>query len=52
MEDIQPEPAIFCNQGRFPVVGLGLKPNHKTFESQLFLSVRCTGAMVGQNLSE
>ena len=46
MEDTESESAIFCNQARFPMIGLGHQIIHKTFNLQSVLPVRWTGAMV------
>jgi hypothetical protein len=42
--------AIFCNQARLSVEGLGHKLSHKTFNLQPFLPVKYAGAMVAQSL--
>jgi hypothetical protein len=46
MESIEPEPAIFCNHVRLPVVGLGHKPSHKVFNPQPALP--CWQNVLGQ----
>lgn len=49
MRDTEPEPVIFCNLVRLPVVELGNQPNHKTLHLQFFLPAGCTRVMVTQN---
>ena len=50
MEDMEPEPANFCNKVRLPVVALGHQTSHKTFGLHSILPARCAGAMEVQNL--
>lgn len=52
MEVIETELSIFCDQARLPVVGLGHRPCHKTFDLQLVLPAGCVGAMVAQNVCQ
>lgn len=52
MEDMEPEPDIFCNKTRAPLVGLGHQHNLKTFVLQPSLLERYTGPMVVQRLWE
>ena len=52
MEDMEPELAIFYNQARLPVVGLGHQPRYKTFALQPVLPARRAGAMVAQSMWE
>lgn len=52
VEDREPEPVIFCNQARLPVMGLGYQSSHKIFSIQLIVPARCAAAMVTQSLWE
>jgi hypothetical protein len=52
MVDMEPEPVIFCNQARCPVVGLGHQPSHKTFELKSVPPEISAGVMEAQNLWE
>ena len=47
---MEPELAIFYNQARLLVVGLGHHPSHKIIDLQSVLPARHAGAMVAQNL--
>lgn len=50
MEDLEPEPAFFRNQVRFPVVELRYQLSQETFKPQPVLPAGCAGAMVAQSL--
>jgi hypothetical protein len=41
MEDMEPEKAIFCNQVRFPMEGLGHQTSNKYFDPQIALLIKC-----------
>lgn len=43
---MDPEPAIFCNQARLPMVGLGHQLIHKILNLQPVVPTRFAGAMV------
>lgn len=48
--DMESELAIFCDQARLPLEGLGHKPSHKTFDLQFVLPTKCAVVKVAQNL--
>lgn len=48
MGDTEPEPDIFSNQTRLPVMGLEHQPRHRTF----VLPARCAVLMAALNLWE
>lgn len=50
MENMEPEPVIFHNQKRLPMVGLYTQPSCKTFYPQSILPARYAGAMKLKNL--
>lgn len=52
MGNVEPEPTIFCNQARIPVVGRRYQPNRKTFHLRFILPAKCAGLAVPQNLWE
>jgi hypothetical protein len=52
MEDKEPEPTIFCNQARLPMVALWHQPRHKIFDLQFVLLAKCSGEVVAKNLWE
>jgi hypothetical protein len=43
---MQPELATFCNQARLAVEELRYQHNHKTFELQFVLPIRCAGVKI------
>jgi hypothetical protein len=47
MEDTEPEPAIFCNQAKFPMVRLGHQQSHRAVYKQTALPARCAGGRGG-----
>jgi hypothetical protein len=49
MANTDTEPAIFCNQAKQPVLGLGKQPSHKTLDPQ---TVICAREIVAQCLWE
>jgi hypothetical protein len=50
MWDMGSELAIFCDQARLPVKGLGHKPSHKTLDLQFVRPEKCAAVKVAQNL--
>lgn len=50
MEDMKPEPDIFCNKTRIQLVGLGHQHSLQTVDLQPSLLERYTGKMVVQRL--
>lgn len=49
--DMKPDPAIYCNQVRLPIVDrLEHQPSHETLDTQFILPTECAG--VEQNLRE
>lgn len=52
MEDTEPELAVFCNQARLPVAGLGHPHSHRTFYIKPALPARCAAATKARSLRE
>jgi hypothetical protein len=50
--DMVPELAIFYNQAKLPVVGMGYQPNHKTCNLQFALPSKCARVIMAQNIWE
>ena len=48
--DMKQEMAIYCNQARLPMEGVGHQPSHKTLDPQFVMPTRCAVVKVVQKL--
>lgn len=49
---MKPEPAIFYNQARLPMVGIVYHHSHKTYDPQLVVPARYSETMIAENLRQ